>query len=330
MHLRGIDFGHVFNASGARGFYGEGYWYHKYWRPFGLNYEGSTFVAKTTTLMPRLGNMPLDVDGCPIDLVPDCIVVKPAAGVTLNAVGLSGPGILTLTNTWKKSGREWKTPGTRFVVSIMSVANSPEERFREAKAMFSLLKPVIDAQGVDPPSGLKMRMALQINFSCPNVGLDTSHLVDEASLVLGESQKLGIPTMVKINALVPVEVADLMVTMSGCDALVVSNTIPWGQMPDRIDWKGLFGSDKSPLAKYGGGGLSGKPLLPIVIEWIAAARKHGITKPIIGGGGILSKEDAGRMIAAGASAIELGSVSILRPWRVQGIIRYVNSRLGAN
>ncbi len=99
-------------------------------------------------------------------------------------------------------------------------------------------------------------MALQINFSCPNVGLDTAHLVDEVGETLNESQKLGIATMIKLNALVPVEAAHLMTAHAGCDALVMSNTIPWGQLPDRIDWKGLFGSDTSPIAKYGGGGLS--------------------------------------------------------------------------
>src|SRR5208282_391343 len=98
--LRGIDFGNVFNASGARGFHGEGYWFHRLWRPFGLDYAGSTFVAKTTTLMPRMGNMPIDESGKPVGMLPDCIVVKPAAGVVLNAVGLSGPGILALTEAW--------------------------------------------------------------------------------------------------------------------------------------------------------------------------------------------------------------------------------------
>ena len=50
--------------------------------------------------------------------------------------------------------------------------------------------------------------------------------------------------------------------------------------------------------------------------------------PIVGGGGILSVRDAFDMLDAGANAIELGSVSILRPWRVAGIIRAVNRRLG--
>jgi dihydroorotate dehydrogenase len=133
--------------------------------------------------------------------------------------------------------------------------------------------------------------------------------------------------MVKLNALVSPHLAAKLASHDVCDAIVCSNTIPWGQLPNQIDWERLFGTDTSPLASLGGGGLSGKPLLPIVEDWIRAARASGLRKPIVGGGGVLSSGDADRLIDAGASAIELGSVSILRPWRVAGIIRHVNARM---
>jgi dihydroorotate dehydrogenase len=291
MKLRGIDFGHVFNASGARGFSGEGYWFHSLVP--GLNYKGSTFVAKTTTLEPRKGNMLLDIDHRPFDYFPDCIVVKMREGVALNSVGLSGPGILPLIDKWSK----WLDAPTPYLISVMSVAPTPEERLEESRSLFASLQPWLN-------TGPRGRVGLQINFSCPNAGLDPNHLISEVSRVLDESEKLNVPTMIKLNALVSVDVAHLMSAHTGCDAIVMSNTIPWGQLDDRIDWKGLFGSDISPIAKYGGGGLSGKPLLPIVTDWIRAARVKGLAKPLIGGGGILSKEDADRMLDAGANAID--------------------------
>ncbi len=318
--LRGIDFGNVFNASGARGFGGEGYWFHRIWRPFGLDYTGSTLVTKTTTLMPRMGNMPVDGKGKPLTMLPDCIVVKPAAGVVLNAVGLSGPGLLALTEAWLEH-----PPSSPTVISMMSVAPSAPERLGEMKAMVTLLKSFIIGRAI---SQHDTRIAFQVNFSCPNAGLDPSHLVGEIAAALDAVSEIDVPTMVKINALVPAHAARDIASHAACDAIVVSNTIPWGQLPKYIDWKGIFGSDTSPLANYGGGGLSGKPLLPIVLGWILAARMAGFDKPIIGGGGILSTNDADAMLDAGASAIELGSVSILRPWRVRGIIRHVNARLG--
>ncbi len=321
MHLRGVDFGHVLNASGARGFGGEGYWFHRLAEPFGLRYKGSTFVAKTTTLEPRKGNMPLDSKSRPLALLPDCIVVKARKGVVLNSVGLSGPGLHALVDRWKQ-----EPPGTPWIVSVMSVAGTSEGRLEETRSILAGLRPLFTTlwQG----QIARLHIGLQINFSCPNAGLDTSHLVTEVMKVLDESQHLNVATQVKLNALVSVDAAHLMSAHPGCDAIVISNTIPWGQLPDRIDWVGLFGTETSPIAQYGGGGLSGKPLLPIVTDWIRTARAAGITKPIVGGGGILSKEDADQMLDAGASAIELGSVAILRPWRIQGIIDHVNKRLG--
>lgn len=47
----------------------------------------------------------------------------------------------------------------------------------------------------------------------------------------------------------------------------------------------------------------------------------GITIPIIGGGGILKKADVDLLYQCGADAVMIGSVAILRPWRVRGIIK---------
>ncbi len=152
-------------------------------------------------------------------------------------------------------------------------------------------------------------------------------MLQEADQVLTLLGELDVPLIPKINALLPTAVASRLAEHPSVDAVCVSNTIPWGELPDRIPWKRLFGSETSPLAKYRGGGLSGAPLLPIVEDWIRKARPL-IQKPIIGGGGVLSCSDADRLLDAGANAIELGSVSILRPWRVRGIVQYVNIRRG--
>jgi dihydroorotate dehydrogenase (NAD+) catalytic subunit len=133
---------------------------------------------------------------------------------------------------------------------------------------------------------------------------------------------LEIPVILKVNVLTPIE-AIIKIADSGlCDAITVSNTIPWGQLPELIDWKGIFGTDESPLKHLGGGGLSGYPLLPIVAEWIYQAKNQGISIPIIGGGGILKRSDVGTLFAIGADAISIGSVAILRPWRIRGIIEW--------
>ncbi len=122
MRLRGHDFGPVLNSSGARGFYGEGYWFHDLWHQLGLDYTGSTFVQKTTTLTARAGNMPLD-GVTPKELLPKCIVVKPFKGVVLNSVGLSGPGAAVILEAWGKAPEA--LPAGPKMLSFMSVAATP-------------------------------------------------------------------------------------------------------------------------------------------------------------------------------------------------------------
>jgi dihydroorotate dehydrogenase len=320
MKLQGVDFGCVFNASGARGFFGEGYAYHAAWKMAGLTYEGCTFVAKTTTLNPRLdpknklGNMPLKRDGItPKELIPKCIKVNPLKSVVLNAVGLSGPGAQALLD----DGR-WQERREPFFLSFMSVEKEPGERLVELEKFVSLLYPYLKG---DTSKRFKAPVALEINLSCPNVGLDPGHLVEEAEQAFEVANKLGIPVVAKVNALLNPEAAREIGKNRLCSALCGSNTISWGQLPDRIDWEDLFGSEESPLKQYGGGGLSGAPLLPIVEEWVRDLRKTGYDKPLIAGGGILKPADARTLLRAGADAVSLGVIGMLRPWNMKRTIR---------
>lgn len=327
MKLRGIEFGQAFNASGARNFFGhDGWWFHHLFNraadPLSmlglraaLHYEGCTFVSKTTTLTERMGNMHLYRETTkPIELTPECIIVKPLAGVVLNKVALSGPGI-----RWLLKEGSWQATTDPFMISIMAVGKDKKERLREIQAMAEFI-----AEDLHNFCG---EFALQVNFSCPNVGHAQVDLVDEVGATLDVLADIlpKVPLVPKFNALLDTRLAMQMAEHDSLDAIVMGNTIPWGALPESIDWEGLFGSSKSPLEKMGesgtgGGGLSGRPLLPIVCQWIADAVADGFEKPIIAGGGILHERDVFLTYAAGASAIEIGSASILRPWRVQAII----------
>ncbi len=316
MILNGINFGDVIAASGTLNFFGDGYWFHKLLKRFKLlDYSGVTFVAKTSTLLPREGNMPLwPGTTIPKELKPKCIIVNPFKGIALNAVGLSGPGILALL----KTGR-WQERTDPFFISFMSVDPNPESHIAEFVQCVNLLGRFL--KKFEAPIGLK------INFSCPNVGLEleSDELYEKVCKCLVIGSRLGIPLIPKFNAMLSPETAVAIAGHDACSAICVSNSIPFGELSERINWENLFGSGPSPLAHIdpNGGGLSGKPLLPIVIDWVKAVKQIGISKPVIAGGGILSVRDADTMInEAGADAISLGSVFILRPWRVQSIIRH--------
>ena len=309
VELRGISFPAICNASGAQGFFGEGYPYHAYWKYAGLTFDRCGFVAKTTTLDERPGNMPLKEDGItPKEYQPKCIIVKPFKGVLLNAVGLSGPGAYTL---FGKQG--WQMRTRPFFISFMSVKSTIDERLQELGTFVKLFHQHL--------ADLSWPVGLEMNFSCPNAGLNPFELINETSLALDIAASLNIPLQCKFNATVPPMAVARVSKHPACDAITISNTIPWGMLPDKIDWYGLFGSEKSPLADLGGGGLSGWPLLPIVCDWIRNARSCGLTKPIWACGGVDSAWAVRQAKIAGANGVQIGSVAILRPWRMKRIIR---------
>lgn len=308
MKLRGIDFGPIWGASGVQGFFGEGYPYHRISKFFGLgpNFKRMTFVAKTTTLNPRPGNMPLSQDGItPKQWKPKCIKVNFFTGAVLNSVGLSGPGVEALLNT----GR-WQARTEPFVLSFMGVATN-RERYTELAGFVSILKDYLPA--------FNAPIALQINLSCPNVCLDPARLLDEALVLLVIAKQLDIPLMFKLSVTTPVAVIKDIAAHPDLDGLCISNTIPYGMFPKIINWKKLFGKE-SPLKDLGGGGLSGAPILPLVIKWLREAKGSGIKIPINVGGGIMCPNDVDEVFAACADSVFIGSMAMLRSWRVKATI----------
>lgn len=312
MKLMGVEYGNLWNSSGARGFFGDEdeYWYHKYWRVAGMNWNGYTFVAKTTTFLSRIGNMPLDSHWRPSERCPRCIVVKPVKGVVLNAVGLSGPGLSRLLHTNK-----WQHRTEPFVISYMPTGDDQSGRLCDAKMFGDRLTQEL--------SSFRAPFALQVNVSCPNVehkGNNPDQIIEILKALRG--RLFRVPLIPKFNALEPVETVAAVARHSACAAVAISNTIPWGEMPGTVNWKRLFGSDKSPLAHLGGGGLSGWPLLPLTAGWLDAGRRV-VDKPIVVGGGIWSAKDARQLLRAGADCLELGVLPMLRPWRMGSIRREV-------
>lgn len=311
MKLRGISFHPVLDASGARNFDGSGWWYHHYLKPFGLDFSRSTFVAKTTTIRARKGNMDLQSDGLtPQKKFPDCVVVNFRKAAVLNAVGLSGPGAKALFEMgfWQK----WNEP---FFLSFMPVESSLESRLSEMKEFVDLVRHY--------RRDFRSQFGLQINMSCPNVGRQPApDFLNEVASLLEIAASLEIPLMPKLSVTTSTETAIEIAKLKDCDALCVSNTVPWGQLSDQINWSDLFGTIESPLKKYGGGGLSGAPLFSIVEKWVhEAVQIRKISKPINAGGGILCSDDVARLRRAGASSIFIGSAAFLRGWRVKNIIQ---------
>ncbi|MEJ0021538.1 MAG: hypothetical protein WDN47_03045 [Candidatus Doudnabacteria bacterium] len=326
MIIRGVRFNYAFDQSGVRNFDGKGYPFHQYlhWVP-GFDFTGSSFTAKTTTWESRLGksygepgNMEMLRDGMtPAEFKPRCIYVTPYSwirGAALNAVGLAGPGINALL-----AMQVWQDRAEPFQISLMALAKSRSERLHELSNMVSQIKQFLP---------FRSEFGVQLNISCPNVEHEeeVGSLVSETRESLAILRRLGdkVPLLIKIDALFPVWAALAMCQDENCDGFCNSNAINWIHIPAEVRRK-LFGTTESPLADLGGGGLSGASWLFDKVEaWIRQARAAGITKPIIGGGGILNVRQVDRLAWAGASAIAVGSVAFMRPWRVKKIIAHAN------
>ncbi|MDD3711000.1 MAG: hypothetical protein PHP37_00110 [Patescibacteria group bacterium] len=312
MNIKNLYFDNCFLASGSLNFFGDGWWYDFWYKAFVPGFkiiERTTFVAKTTTLYERAGNMPLNENFQPREIIPKCIKAYPLKGAMLNAVGLSGPGANALFERGK-----WQQIDRPFFISFMAVNDDPDQRLKETTDFLFLLLGYLEQ--------FKTNIGLQINISCPNTKHNTKDLANEALKILKLVSGLKIPIDLKVNTLINTEVVREIERSGLCDVLTLSNTIPYGT--EGINWKNVLGRKESPLQHLGGGGLSGKVILPLVLNKIKDLRSAGITMPIKGSGGIFSANDVDKMKMAGANAIEIGTVLILRPWRVKAIIDRAN------
>lgn len=306
-----VNFGSIFCAPGARGFYGEGYPTHAYLKYLGLTWRGTAFAGKTITLLPRQGNMPLEKDGVtPCSIVPPCIIPKPWSGHMLNAVGLSNFGVQFYMDLGK-----WQKLTQPFCLSWMAVSETKEERLEEAREFVRVT--------TDFFHSLRTPVALQVNRACPSIKtflddpeIETTEIIE----ILEILATLKIPLILNFNPLVPIELLVAVSEHPAVSALWIANTIPWGS--PGVDWMEIFGADVSPLITRGfkqAGGLSGPACLRITIRKLYLARHRGITIPIVAGNGIQCTEGVQKLRGL-ADAIAIGCVALMRPWRMKSII----------
>jgi dihydroorotate dehydrogenase len=324
MRLRGIEYGSVFCAPGARGFApvkeGDGagdYFIDRVWRYLGLTWKGTTFCSKTVTLDPREGSMPMGEDRLtPRELFPRCIWFNPLTGDVVNNVGLSNPGLPFMLKTG-----QWQALDEPFCISIGMVGDQQTYRLRELDSSIDLLGQHL------PDFSAKDRVAIQVNFGCPNVHGTKSgqrfvpvNSMEVSDVIAKLNRRLDLPLIANFSPVAEIDLILAAARHDGCDALWIANTIPWGH-PD-IDWQRRFGTTISPLVKrgFGPGGYSGSAATPITCRTIKQLRALGVSKPIVGGNSVRRISDVGLFADAGADSIALGTGARARPWRMKGII----------
>lgn len=266
-------------ASGALAFDGKGWPWEWPLRIVGLlDPSLFTVVIKTLTFLPRKGNLRWhNPFGC----------IRFLPGGTLNAVGLTNPGI----HWWcRKIGPKVNRKRISLVGSILS--DDPEKLAEMAMMLndFDLV-------------------ALEINASCPNTGEDfLKNIENLLKGVIAVKRVSRFPLILKLSV-----VHDIRLILPNINGLIEAISI------NSVPWSIVFPERKSPLAHLGGGGVSGKIAQPYTWEFVRRIVKTtGI--PVIGPS-VWDFEDIEELRKLGAKAISFGSVFLPYPWRPTIFVR---------
>jgi dihydroorotate dehydrogenase (NAD+) catalytic subunit len=230
--------------------------------------------SKGLTVLPREGN-------------PGCRVAETPSGM-LNSVGLQNPGLDVFLE------RELPFMRTLDTAVIANIAGHSTEDYLKMTEVLGAPDCPVDA--------------LELNLSCPNVkegcmtiGATPEGVYQMIKAVRGLTDK---PLWVKLTPNVTsITATALAAEEAGGDAVVLINTL----LGMAIDIR-----TRRPILMNNTGGLSGPAIKPVAIRMISECYRV-LSIPIIGVGGIMSAEDVIEFMIAGASAVEIGTASLLHP-----------------
>jgi dihydroorotate dehydrogenase (NAD+) catalytic subunit len=246
--------------------------------------ELGAFVTKSVMAAPRAGR------GTPR-------MAETASGM-LNSIGLQGPGIQAFVEedlVWLKS------VGARVLPSI---AGGASVEFAEVAA------------ALRASAAFDAVVGVEVNISCPNVAnrglvfaIDPATAADVVARVREQ-----LPREIPIFAKLTPDVTDISAVAAACvnagaDGLTMINTL-LGMVIDTDRMR--------PQLAGVTGGLSGPAIRPVAVRaiWqVRQAMNEGRipTRPIIGVGGVRTGRDALELVAAGASAVQVGTATFNDP-----------------
>lgn len=284
-------------ASGALGFDGRGWLWEWPFRWIGLlDPHLFTVVIKTLFLKPWKGNLHWYAPWRVVKFIsnqgktihPFLALIRPdlIEGIA-NAIGLTGPGF----EHWLKKdypiiqGHNYKV--------IVSIAGGEEDCLK----MVAIL------------NELKNVVGIEYNASCPSFSLE----------LLKNPQKVVRTSAVIVEASKHPVILKLGYTQDYCRIAKETEDRVEAIDINSVPWEVAYPDQKSLLAKYGGGGVSGKIAQPFTWKMVEELAKS-ISTPIIGSS-IWEYEDISRLKMLGASAYHFGAIFLPYPHRPTKYVR---------
>jgi dihydroorotate dehydrogenase (NAD+) catalytic subunit len=222
----------------------------------------------------------------------------PLTAGMLNSVGLQNAGV----EDWVGHDlSELAAVGARVVVSVW--ATSPGGYRRVAQRLSDRLAGSPVASRV---------LAVEANISCPNVedrrrmfAHSVTGTADAVAAVIDGMGGARLPVWAKLSPNVT-DITEMAASAmaAGASGLTLVNTL-MGMAIDPLTGRPRLGG--------GGGGLSGPALHPIAVRAVYECRSALGPIPIVGVGGVASGEDAAELMAAGASAVQVGTATFADP-----------------
>lgn len=216
-------------------------------------------------------------------------MVETPAGM-LNAIGLQNVGIDAFAREKLPALRALRAQGPKVVANCWG--NLPDEYEKVVAALDAL-------DGVD---------AVELNLACPNKSdwqcipaADPAKAAEIVRLVRSRTER---PLWVKLTPNVSdIAAVARAVVEQGADAVSLVNTLKGMAVDART---------RRPLLSNVTGGLSGPAIKPVAL-YMTWEVTRAVDVPVIGGGGIVSGEDAVEFLEVGACAVQIGTANLYDP-----------------
>ena len=223
----------------------------------------------------------------------------------LSTTGMQGPGV----DVFLQRDLPWLL--SRGGRAIVSIAGSGTAEFGE------LARRISEEQGVS---------AIEVNLSCPDPADpggrrfvdDTARAAAVVSTVRSHARS-DLPVLAKLA----VDVPDVVALAEACtearaDGLSMINTVR-GMAVDRRTLR--------PAVAGGVGGLSGPAIRPLAVGCVYRVHEALPEVPIIGMGGVRTGADVVEFMAAGASAVAVGTINFSDPSACARVLREFTEEL---